>query len=88
MQTYLVEHYRPGLDAEALQKAAAVIRTAAGTLGPSGSGVRYLRSTIVPTQEAFLSVFEAPSETAVRDAYTRAGLAFEQISVVLEDELS
>jgi len=88
MQTYLVEHYRPGMNAEALQESAALIRAAAAALEREGSPVHYLRSTIVPTDEAFLSVFEAASESAVREAYARAGVPFERISLALPEELS
>ncbi len=83
MKTYLVEHYQPGLDVEALKRAAGRVRAAA-----VGSDVRYLCSTIVPTDEGFLSVFEAASENAVREAYGRAGVTFERISLALPDELA
>jgi hypothetical protein len=83
MQTYLVEHYRPGGTAEALQQAAALIRATAFALEREGSSIRYLRSTIVPADEAFLSLFEADSESAVRAAYARAGVAFDRISTAL-----
>jgi hypothetical protein len=86
VQTYLVEHYRPGLDTEALKRAAARIRAAASALEREGSDLRYLRSTIVPTDEAFLSFFEAASETAVREAYVRAGVPFERISLALTED--
>lgn len=39
-----------------------------------GRGVRYVRSTIVPGDEALMSLFEAASEALVREAYARAGL--------------
>jgi hypothetical protein len=42
-----------------------------------GRQVRFLRSTIVPADEAFLCLVEAASEEAVRDAYARAGIPFE-----------
>ena len=47
--------------------------------------MRYLRATIVPTDEALLCVFEAGSEQLVREAYTRAGIAFERYAAVIPD---
>jgi hypothetical protein len=84
VQTYLVEHYHPGYDAEALRCAAARVRAAAAAV--EGSTVRYLRSTIVPTDEAFLSTFEAASDSAVRETYVRAGIPFARISLALPEE--
>lgn len=88
MQTYLVEHYRPGLTADDLRQAAALVRAAAAELQLAGAAVRYLRSTIVPTDEAFLSVFEAASEENVRATYARAGVPFERISLALQEEMT
>ncbi len=79
-ETYLVEHYRPGLPLEDLRRAAGVIRAAVSAMEREGSPVRYLRSTIVPQDEAFLSVFQAASEELVREAYERAGVCFDRIS--------
>ncbi len=81
--TYLVEHYRPGLTAAALQQAAALVRASAATLEDEGRSVRYVRSTIVPHDEAFLALFEAASESLVREAYLRSGIAFERITRAL-----
>lgn len=86
MQTFLVEHYRPGLDVEALQDAARRVRAAVLALERRGAGVHYVRSTIVPRDEAFLSVFEAASEDAVRQAYASAGVRFERISLAIPEE--
>jgi Protein of unknown function (DUF4242) len=83
MQTFLVEHYRPGLSAEDLRHAAGVIRAAARALEGEGSTVHYVASTIVPADEAFMSVFEAESEEDVRAAYARAGAEFERISAAV-----
>jgi Protein of unknown function (DUF4242) len=55
-------------------------------MGSEGSTVRYVRSTIVPADEAFLCVFEAGSEDLVRDVYARAGVPFDRVSVAITDE--
>jgi hypothetical protein len=84
-QTYLVEHYRPGLTVDGLKQWAARVREATDGLVREGKPVRYLRSTIVPADESLLCVLEAASEELVREAYARAGLAFERLSIVLSD---
>ena len=84
LETFLVEHYRPGLDAASLSRAAVEIRRAAAPRRRRGA-VRYVRSTVVPDDEAFISIFEAESEETLREAYARAGLAFDRISRAVED---
>jgi hypothetical protein len=87
VETYLVEHYRPGFGTDALQQAAGLVRAAATALEREGRALHYLRSTIVPTDESFLSVFEAGSEGVVREAYARAGVPFERITRALSAEV-
>ena len=84
-ETFLVEHYRPGLTADELGACAARVREAAGELEREGKAVRYLRATIVPVDESLLCVFEAASEQLVHEAYARAGISFERISAVIPD---
>src|SRR5829696_9027457 len=68
MQTFLVEHYRPGLGVEALRLAAALVLRATEAMADEGLRVRCLRTTIVPGDEGFLSVLEASTEDTVREA--------------------
>ncbi len=82
-QTYLVEHYRPGLEVEGFRRCALQVRGAAVELARDGKAVRYLRSTIVPGDEALLCVLEAADEELVRETYARAGVTFERLSVVV-----
>jgi hypothetical protein len=82
--TYLVEHYRPGLQLEELDHAVARVRDAVSDLEGEGKPVRFLRSTIVPTDESFLCVIEAASEQLVREAYARGGIPFERISNAID----
>jgi Protein of unknown function (DUF4242) len=84
--TYLVEHYRPGFPAEGLRDWASRVREAVERLEGEGKPVRYVRSTIVPADESFLSIVEAASEDLVRDAYRQAGIPFERISCVIPEE--
>jgi Protein of unknown function (DUF4242) len=85
-QTYLVEHYRPGLTVDGLKQWAVRVREATDELGREGKSVRYLRSTIVPADESLLCVVEAAGEELVREAYARADLPFERLSIVLSED--
>ena len=84
-QSYLVEHYRPGLSAAELERAARRVRDAIGELQREGEPVRFLHSTIVAADESLLCVVEAASEELVRAAYTRANVPYERISVALTE---
>jgi len=85
LQTYLVEHYRPELQPEQLKCAAARVRATALEMEGEGKPVRHVCSTIVPVDESFLCVFEAASEELVREAYARAGVPFERVSMAISD---
>ena len=83
---YLVEHYSPGLTVAGLASRAARVREIADAMGDEGRPVHYLRSTIVPADEALLCVLEADSEELVREVYARAGVPFERLSAAIADE--
>jgi Nickel responsive protein SCO4226-like len=85
-QTYLIEHYRPGFSAEALEQWAERVRATAIEMAREGEPVRYLRWTIVPSDESLLCVLEASSDELVRAVYARAGLPFERLTVVISDD--
>jgi Protein of unknown function (DUF4242) len=87
VHTYLVEHYEPGTSADDLSRSARDVRRAAAELAKEGRAVRYLRSTIVPGDEAFMAVFDAPSEELVREAYARAGVSFDRITRAIQQEI-
>ena len=86
VQTYLVEHYQPGLTVDGLMQWAGRIRDAAGEMEREGRRVRYLSSTIVPADESLLCVLEGASEELVRELYGRAGIPFERISAAVNDD--
>ena len=86
LQTYLVEHYRPGFTAERLEEWAARVRATAVGMAREGEPVRYLRSTIVPADESLLCLLEAPSDELVRAVYARAGVPFERLNAVISDD--
>jgi hypothetical protein len=76
---YVVERYLPGLSRSDLLHGLSRLQRAE-ELWAEGTGVvRYLGSTIVLGDEACFCQFEGPSEKAVAEANTRAGLSFDRI---------
>jgi hypothetical protein len=84
--TYLVELYRPGSSVEALRRALRDVRQSATELACRGQEVAYLRSTIVPGDEAIMAMFEATSEDLVRETCARAGLTGARISQAIQPD--
>ena len=85
LQAYLVEHYRPGLSVTGLATLAALVRDAAGALQREGQPVRYVNSTIVPAEEALLSMFESATEELVHEVYARADVPFDRMGAVIAE---
>ena len=85
MDSFLVEHYRPGVATDELTRWASRVRDAVAALEREGKAVRFLRSAVVPRDESLLCVLEAASEELVREAYARAGIPFERISAAITD---
>jgi hypothetical protein len=84
--TYLVEHYRPGLTAEELGTCVHGIRAALRGLAGAGEGaVRFLGSVAVPADEAFLLLLGAASDQVVQKAYDLIGATYDRISVALAE---
>ena len=83
---YLVEGYRPGASVETLAGAARQLRAAIEQMSEEGMPLRYVRSTIIPSDESCLFFVEAASESLIRDAYARAGVDFERISTAIPVE--
>jgi hypothetical protein len=84
-ETYLVEHYRPGLTVDELRQWAELGRDSASRMQREGRPVRYLRSAIVPADESLLCLLEAASEELVRETYARAGIPFERVSSIIAE---
>jgi hypothetical protein len=83
--TYLVEHYRPGLRVGQLRECVTGFRVGLQTQFRIDPSTRLLCSVIVPDDEAFLVVLRAGSEQQVADVLGRAGVAFDRISVAIAD---
>jgi hypothetical protein len=81
--TYLVEHYRAGVRVEELRRSVSRVRDAVAEMEREGKQVGFRSSTIVPSDDYFLSVVEAASEQLVREAFLRAGIPFERISTAI-----
>ena len=78
MPTFLVESYLPR-SAGALDDAPAAARRAAELAAEEGVAVRYLRTTILPSDETCFHLFEADSIAVVEAAAARAGLACDRV---------
>ena len=84
--TYLVEHYWPGVTAAEFSAAAERVRSSAAELAGEGKHVRYLHSTLVPEDEAAFCVLAADSQALVEEAYARAGVRFERVVQAVETD--
>ena len=77
MPTFIVESY-------SADGAVADQRERAEQAGRLGTGIRYVRTTIVPGDETLLHLFEAASSEALRDAVAAAALGCDRIVEVVE----
>jgi hypothetical protein len=82
--TYLVEHYWPGLTADAFRSASERVRAAADAMARAGTPIRFVRSIMVPSDEAAFCLLDAASEDVIAQLYTRAGVRFDRIVAALE----
>ena len=80
---FVVERYLPGIGQRELQDSLARLRAATEELRGEGVQVRYLRSTIVPRDEACFCQFEGESSEVVAEANRRAGVPFDRIVTVV-----
>jgi Protein of unknown function (DUF4242) len=77
---FLVESYISRADPVDVDERAERARVAAEALTREGTPVRYLRSIFVPDDEICFYLYEARSADGVREAASRAALAFERIT--------
>jgi hypothetical protein len=82
--TYLVEHYLPGITPEAFRTSTDRVRATARAMARGGVPIRYLRSILVPADEAAFCVFTAASIELIEQLYARAGVRFDRIVAALE----
>lgn len=77
MPTFIVESYGAA-------GAVADQRARAELIPRLGTGISYIRTTIVPGDQTLLHVFEAASPEALRDAVATAALECDRIVEVVE----
>lgn len=77
MPTFIVESY--GADRAVVDQ-----RERAEQAGRLRTGIRYVRTTIVPGDETLLHLFEAVSAEALREAVAMAALGCDRIVEVVE----
>ena len=83
VSTFVVERYWPGVNAQILATALARAATAAERLAQSGSVVRHLQSTLVPTEEIVFCLFEATSAAAVELVNRNADVTFDHVALAV-----
>ncbi len=79
MAVYMVERELPGITSDGLAGAQKAAIASAQKSTTDGTPVRYIRSTFVPGEARCMCLFEAKTETAVRDVNESAGLPFTRI---------
>ena len=77
MPTYLVESY-------ATERAVGDQRVRAARAAAIGSGITYIRTTVVPGDQTVLHLFEAASSEALQGAVEVAALDWDRIVEVVE----
>lgn len=78
MPFFLVESYLPR-SMGAHEEAPSLARRAAELAGSEGVDFRYVRTTLLPSDETCFHLFEAPSVAVVETALARAGLGCDRI---------
>ena len=77
--SFLVERYHPGITADAFRDARARVRASAAAMRRDGSPIRCVHSTLLPGDDAMLSVIDAASSELVEQRFTRAGVRVDRI---------
>lgn len=84
MSVYMVERNLKGISMEDLGGAQKAAISKAAELSAAGTNVRYLRSTFAPADGRCMCLFEAGSETAVKQLNDQAGLPYERVVEALD----
>jgi uncharacterized protein DUF4242 len=84
MPRFLGESYPVGVGSKALTAAARRARLVAAEMRAEGIGIRFVKSTFVPAEDALMCLFDAPSADVVRELGRRAGLPVERVVEAVE----
>jgi hypothetical protein len=79
---YLVERYIPGDSVEDVRAAVARLVAAVAEMAAAGAGVRYVRSTVIWTDETCFCELEGDSVDVVAEANDRARFAYARIAAM------
>jgi hypothetical protein len=77
--TYLVERYWPGVTSELLLEARERGRLVSEEMSKEGTRIREMSCTLIPGEEVVFSVYEAPTQVAVRQFNERADIPVSRI---------
>ncbi|WP_036494629.1 hypothetical protein [Nocardia sp. BMG111209] len=80
LSCYLVEWYRPGLDAETFDGMTVALATCAASMSAEGSPVELLLTLCVPEDEFALGVLTAGSADIVTRVCLRAGTPAQRVT--------
>lgn len=78
-RTFLIEHYWPGVTEAGFRHASDAIVASVERMALAGARIRFLHSTLVPTDEVAYCVVAAASRDLLRTAYTEAGVEPERV---------
>jgi hypothetical protein len=86
---FLVERYLPPAAVDGLAASVARVARLCADHDPTASGVQYLHSSYLPTEDICFCLFRAPSAEAVREINSQADFALDRITgaVLLLGEL-
>jgi hypothetical protein len=87
---FLVERYLPPAAVDGLAASVARVARLCADHDPAASGVQYLHSSYLPTEDTCFCLFRAPSAEAVRQINSQADFALDRITcaVLLLGELT
>ena len=80
---FLVERYLPEAAAGGLPDSVARVASRCADPADGGSGVQYLHSAYLPSEDTCFCLFRATSADAVRRVNGEAGFAFDRITIAI-----
>jgi hypothetical protein len=86
--TYLVERYWPGVTIDQLIKAIDRGRRMMERMNGEGTSIHGISCILIPAEEVVFSLYQGPSEVAVRRLNDRAGIPISRIveAIVLTED--